>query len=64
MMSCLPDLQHQHLLHPCVDEHPGQYRVTAVPVPLKHYKSCSQSLFRKKNSGKLFSSVTTEDSNM
>lgn len=48
VMLCLPDLQHQHLLHPCVDEHLGQYQVTVVPVPLKHYKSCNQNLFGKK----------------
>lgn len=64
MKLCLPDLQHQHPLHSCVDEHPGQYQVTAVPVPLKHYKSCSQSLFGKKNSSELAVSVTIKESNV
>lgn len=64
VMLCLPDLQHQHPLHPCVDEHLGQYQVTAVPVPLKRYKSCSQSLFGKKNSIELAFSVTIKESNM
>lgn len=62
--SYLPDLQHQHPLHPCVDEHLGQYQVTAVPAPLRHYKSCSQSLCGKKNSGQVTFSVTIQESNM
>jgi len=62
-MSHLPDLQHQHPLHPCVDEHPGQYQVTAVPVPLKHYKSCSQSLFGKQNISEFTFSATIKESN-
>lgn len=63
-MLCLPDLQHQHPPHSCVDELPGQYQVIAVPVPLKRYKSCSQSLFGKKNSSELVFSVIIKESNM
>lgn len=63
-MLCLPDLQHQHPLHSCADEHLGQYQVTAVPVPLKHYKSCSQSLLGKNNSSELTFSVTIKESNL